>query len=130
MHEWIGLGPSAASQDGGLRGGNVADLEKWQAYLAAGQRVTEDRVELTPALLAEDALIFGVRMNAGVNLAELRGRFPSAPWSEVETVIARLADAGAAAMCDGHLRLTPRGRIIADTVGAELMDAFAPPVKA
>ena len=125
MHEWVGLGPSAASQHAGWRGGNVADLEKWRAGVAEGGRVTEDRVALTPALLAEDALIFGVRMNAGVDLAELRGRFPSAPWAAVDTEIGRLADAEVAEVVGGHLRLTPRGRIIADAVGAELMEAFA-----
>ncbi len=125
MHEWVGLGPSAASQHAGWRGGNVADLEKWHAHLARGERVTEDRVALTPALLAEDALIFGVRMNAGVDLAELHGRFPSAPWSAVDTEVARLVDAGVAESGGGVLRLTTRGRLIADTVGAELMDAFA-----
>jgi oxygen-independent coproporphyrinogen-3 oxidase len=125
MHEWAGLGPSAASQHAGIRGGNVADLEKWQAHVARGERVTEDRVALTPSLLAEDALIFGVRMNAGVDLGELRGRFPAAPWSAVDTEVARLVDAGVAEAGGGRLRLTPRGRLIADTVGAELMDAFA-----
>src|ERR1035437_1854387 len=63
MHEWVGLGPSAASQHGGWRGANVADLEKWLGHLARQERVTEDRVAVTPALLAEDALIFGLRMN-------------------------------------------------------------------
>jgi oxygen-independent coproporphyrinogen-3 oxidase len=110
-----------------LRGANVADLAQWQARLALGERVTEDRVALTPALLAEDALIFGLRMNAGVNLAELRGRFPAAPWPAVELQIERLQDAAVAEMANGHLRLTPRGRIIADTVGAEIMDAFVDP---
>ncbi|MCS6243304.1 MAG: radical SAM family heme chaperone HemW [Opitutus sp.] len=125
MHEWVGLGPSAASQHAGVRGGNVADLAKWHAHLALRDRVTEDRVALTPSLLAEDALIFGVRMNAGVNLAELSRRFPSAPWSAVEFQINRLQEAGVAEVNGGHLRLTPRGRIIADAVGAEIMDAFA-----
>ena len=87
--------------------------------------MTEDRVALTPALLAEDALIFGVRMNAGVDLAALRARFPSAPWGAVEVEIARLTEAGVADVRDAHLRLTARGRIIADTVGAELMQAFS-----
>jgi oxygen-independent coproporphyrinogen-3 oxidase len=127
MQEWVGLGPSAASQHAGLRGANVADLAQWQARLALGERVTEDRVALTPALLAEDALIFGLRLNAGVNLAELRGRFPAAPWPAVELQIERLQDAAVAEMANGHLRLTPRGRIIADTVGAEIMDAFVDP---
>ena len=125
MHEWVGLGPSAASQHAGWRGGNVADLEKWQANVARGERVTEDRVALTPAQLAEDALIFGVRMNAGVDLAELRGRFPEAPWREVELQISRLVEVGVAEMHAGNLVLTSRGRLIADTVGAELMEPFA-----
>lgn len=125
MHEWVGLGPSAASQHAGWRGGNVADLSRWHGHLVRGERVTEDRVALTPALLAEDALIFGVRMNAGVDLAGLRARFPSAPWEAVAAEIARLTDAGVAEAGDGHLRLTPRGRLIADTVGAELMQAFS-----
>lgn len=125
MHEWVGLGPSAASQHAGWRGGNVADLEKWQANVARCERMTEDRVALTPAQLAEDALIFGVRMNAGVDLVEVRARFPEAPWGEVELQIARLVEIGVADMRSGHLVLTSRGRLIADTVGAELMEAFA-----
>ena len=125
MHEWVGLGPSAASQHAGWRGGNVADLEQWHAGLARGERVTEDRVRLTPALLAEDALIFGVRMNAGVDLRALRLRFPKAPWAAVETEVARLVEAGVAGMDGAVLTLTPRGRLIADAVGAELMEAFS-----
>ncbi|CAM2789736.1 radical SAM family heme chaperone HemW [Rariglobus hedericola] len=125
MHEWAGLGPSAASQHAGWRGGNVADLVKWQELVSRGERVTEDRVQLTPALLAEDALIFGVRMNAGVDLGALRGRFPSAPWDAVSAEIARLTDAEVAVVKDDHLRLTTRGRLIADTVGGELMQAFS-----
>jgi oxygen-independent coproporphyrinogen III oxidase len=126
MHEWVGLGPSAASQHNGVRGGNVADLERWHAQIAQGVRVTEDRVSLTPALLAEDALIFGVRMNAGVNLTELRSRFPQAPWEAVDIEIGRLVEAEVAHVTDGCLRLTGRGRLIADTVGAEFMQAFLP----
>lgn len=125
MHEWIGLGPSAASQQAGWRGGNVADLDQWLAGVARGERVTEDRVALTPALLAEDALIFGVRMNAGVDLAALRQRFPGAPWAMVRAEAERLAEAGLAELTDGRLRLTARGRLLADSVGTTLMDAFS-----
>jgi oxygen-independent coproporphyrinogen-3 oxidase len=126
MHEWIGLGPSAASQQGGRRGANVADLDQWLAQVARGERVTEDRVTLTPALLAEDALIFGLRTNAGVDLAGWRGRAPDAPWPHVEDMLATLA-AGDFLIRDGDVvRLTDRGRLIADTVGTEIMAAFEP----
>jgi oxygen-independent coproporphyrinogen III oxidase len=126
MHEWVGLGPSAASQHGGWRGGNVADLEKWLAHLERGERLTENRVALTPALLAEDALVFGLRMNAGVDLAAWRARVPEAPWRVVEDTLATLA-AGELLVREGtRVRLTDRGRLVADSIGAEIMAAFEP----
>jgi oxygen-independent coproporphyrinogen-3 oxidase len=124
MHEWIGLGPSAASQHAGGRGANPADLDRWLAGLARGERATEDRVRLTPALLAEDALIFGLRMNEGVDVAAWRARVPAAPWPSVETLLTRLADEGLAVWGGGRVSLTGRGRLVADAVGAEVMTVF------
>jgi oxygen-independent coproporphyrinogen-3 oxidase len=124
MHEWIGLGPSAASQYAGERGANPADLDRWLAGLARGERATEERVRLTPALRAEDALIFGLRMNEGVDVAAWRARVPAAPWPAVETLLTRLADEGLAVWGGGRVSLTGRGRLVADAVGAELMTAF------
>ena len=74
MEEWIGLGPSAASQSGRWRGSNASDLERWLAGVAEGRRAEGDRIELTPQVLAENSLVFGLRMNDGVDLGELRGR--------------------------------------------------------
>ncbi len=130
MHEWVGLGPSAASQHAGWRGANVADLEKWSAQVAAGERLTEQRVQLTPALLAEDALIFGLRMNEGVNLAALRTRWPNAPWATADALAGRLAAEGLAERFGDALRLTSRGRLLADAVGAEILEKLSDPVSA
>ena len=127
MHEWIGLGPSAASQHAGWRGQNPSDLDRWLAAVARGGRMGEERVELTPALLVEDALVFGLRMNAGVDLPELRRRFPAAPWPAVRTAVDRLVAEGLAAETGGELRLTPRGRLLADAVGVELLGALTAP---
>ncbi len=130
MHEWAGLGPSAASQQGGWRGANVADLDQWLAHLARGERVTEDRVALTPALLAEDAMIFGLRMNEGVDVAAWRARCPAAPWPAVEALLARCVAEGLAVREGPRVRLTNRGRLLADSVGAEVMEAFQPLIPA
>ena len=124
MHEWVGLGPSAASQHGGWRGGNIADLEKWQTNVAHGDRVTEDRVALTPALLTEDALIFGLRMNSGVDVDQWRARCPNAPWEAVDALLRRMVNEQLATKDDAIVCLTDRGRLLADAVGAELMAAF------
>ncbi len=124
MHEWIGLGPSAASQQAGWRGANVADLALWRERVARQERLTEDRVALTPALLAEDALVFGLRRNAGVDLAPWRARCPEVPWPVVEVLMERLVVEGLAERKGSRFWLTNRGRLLADTVGAEIMSAF------
>ncbi|HEU5079821.1 MAG TPA: radical SAM family heme chaperone HemW [Opitutaceae bacterium] len=125
MHEWVGLGPSAASQHAGWRGSNVADLAKWLAQLERGERSSEDRTPLTPELLVEDALIFGLRMNEGVNLAALRDRSPAAPWAQIDQFLARLVAEELAVRDGSRLALTLRGRLIADAIGSELMSAFS-----
>ena len=124
MHEWIGLGPSAASQHGGWRGGNVANLGQWLSGLEQRARMTEDRLALTPAQLAEDALIFGLRMNAGVDLDRWRSLAPNAPWHEVDSRIQHLLNDGLANLDGSRLRLTDRGRLLADAVVLEMMEAF------
>ena len=131
MEEWVGLGPSAASQFGGWRSSNVADLGQWLADVDAGRRALVDRVELTPRVLAEDSLIFGLRMNEGVDLPGLHARFSEALWENVSGLAGRLTEEGLATMDGGgRLRLTLRGRLLADAVGAQIMEAMAEPTHA
>jgi oxygen-independent coproporphyrinogen-3 oxidase len=125
MHQWVGLGPSAASQHAGWRGTNVADLDLWAKQVSAGERATDDRARLTPGLLVEDSLIFGLRMNEGVDLSRLAGRFPGAPWPQVRAVLDRLVAEELAVFSGERLSLTLRGRLIADAIGSEIMGAFS-----
>jgi oxygen-independent coproporphyrinogen-3 oxidase len=87
-------------------------------------------VALTPALLAEDAMIFGLRLNAGVDVAAWRARCPEAPWPAVEALLERCVAEGLAVREGSGVRLTDRGRLLADSVGAEVMEAFQPPILA
>jgi oxygen-independent coproporphyrinogen-3 oxidase len=126
MGEWVGLGPSAASQHQGWRASNIADLAAWSGLVEKGERMTRDRTALTPALLAEDGLVFGLRMNAGVDLDRLWERCPPAPRERVEALIDRLAQDGLAARDGRRVRLEGRGRLLADSIGSEIMAAFDP----
>ena len=126
MGDWEGLGPSAASQHNGWRGSNVADLAEWSAQVGRGERMTRDRTALTPALRAEDALVFGLRMNAGVDLRGLWARWPGAPRARVEALIDRLAAEGLVSRDGPCVRLEHRGRLLADSIGSEVMVAFDP----
>jgi oxygen-independent coproporphyrinogen-3 oxidase len=126
MGEWVGLGPSAASQHAGWRGANIADLAEWSARVGRGERMTEDRSELSAALLAEDALVFGLRMNAGVDMSRLRNQCPGAPWERVDALVSRLVSENLALRDADTVRLTRKGRLLADSVGTEVMAAFDP----
>ncbi len=125
MHEWVGLGPSAASQHAGWRASNPPDLGLWLTDVAAGRRATADRTALSDALLASDAVIFGLRMNDGVSLPRLRRRFPQANWTGLEDFLPKLLFGGLlTATPEGIIQLTARGRLIADAIGAEVLEAF------
>jgi oxygen-independent coproporphyrinogen-3 oxidase len=126
MHEWIGLGPSGASQHAGWRSSNPPDLVQWHADVAAGRRSTADRTALTPQLLAADSITFGLRMNEGVSLPGLRRRFPTPLWERFFDLLPRLLLEGLIVdSLEGRIRLTPRGRLLADAVGAEVIAAFS-----
>jgi oxygen-independent coproporphyrinogen-3 oxidase len=125
MHEWVGLGPSAASQQGGWRSGNPPDLALWLADVAAGRRATSDRVALTNDLLAADSVIFGLRMNEGVSLPQLQKRFPTPHWTRALDLWPRLLIEGLlVATPEGRISLTSRGRLVADAIGGEILEAF------
>lgn len=132
MHEWAGFGPSAASQQNGWRGANPADLEAWIGLVAAGTRGSFDRITLSSAQLVEDALIFGLRMNAGVDLSELGARFGAVTIVPFRPILARLVGDSLALWIDREgcrIALTPAGRLVADAVGGELLgrgDASGP----
>ncbi len=125
MHAWVGLGPSAASQHAGLRGTNIADLDKWLVELDAGRRATEDRTALTPELIVEDSLIFGLRMNEGVDLSALIARLPATAARDLYALATRLVDESLAESHGGRLRLTLRGRLIADAIGSEIVGTLS-----
>jgi oxygen-independent coproporphyrinogen-3 oxidase len=128
MQEWAGFGPSAASQQNGWRGANPSDLDAWIAGLEHGERGREDRITLTLTQVAEDALIFGLRMNAGVDLRALAVRCGAATLAPFRPVLARLVADGLATWNEGEgaiIALTHAGRLVADAVGAELIGAGA-----
>lgn len=126
MHEWIGLGPSAASQYQGRRTTHVASTAQWHAGLVANAPIYEDLTPLTPLLLGTDALIFGLRMNAGVNLTAIRERFG------VDFSTPEFLHALSPAFADGllcleadQLKLTEAGRLLADSVATHILGITA-----
>ena len=123
MQQWIGLGPSASSQFGGIRYSNVPDLEKWVCGTKEG---VLDRIEvqkLTASLLMEDALIFGLRMNSGVDVASLCRRFGKPLSERVSKVLVEMEKCGYLERLGTRVLLTESGRLLADAIGQNLMSS-------
>lgn len=127
MTRWLGFGPSAATQNTTYRFTNVPNLDQWLAGLENGRPARVDVTPLNDALLAADALIFGLRMNDGVDLSILMDRFPDAPWSSLQPLWSRLENEGYLIPFTGRLQLTPAGRILADQIGVAILEAWPEP---
>ncbi|MGC9450695.1 MAG: radical SAM family heme chaperone HemW [Oceanipulchritudo sp.] len=121
MQEWIGYGPSAASQLGMRRWTEPHSLEDWMEGVRTGKRRFVEEVSLTPSILAQDFLVFGLRMNAGVDLAELEKRFPGAVPEGWEELKSGLIAEGLGLQEGKRFRLTTAGRLVADRIGEEIL---------
>ena len=122
MDQWIGLGPSGASQFRGRRYANVPDLAKWLEARDGPESGRVDESDLTPELLMEDCLIFGLRMNDGVDLGALEARFDTGVTERQASILSQLEEEGKLIREGSIIRLTDDGRMIADAIGAELME--------
>ncbi|MCH6255051.1 radical SAM family heme chaperone HemW [Puniceicoccaceae bacterium K14] len=126
MDEWIGVGPSAASQSELKRYSNPADLKNWLGDLKEGRRGLASEPEVLDAgILFEDCLIFGLRMNEGVNLDTLKNRFGRDLPESVKDSMEQLEGEGKLVKEGGKLRLTGEGRLVADAIGTELLGRFS-----
>ena len=121
MQQWIGLGPSASSQFGGIRYSNVPDLDKWICGLKEGPPDRMEVQELTASLIMEDALIFGLRMNRGVDLESLCQRFGKPLSQRVSKVLLEMETCGYLERLGTQAILTESGRLLADAIGQNLM---------
>jgi oxygen-independent coproporphyrinogen-3 oxidase len=117
---WWALGPSAAGHAAGWRWRNTPRLTD---YLESGPLAPIDSVErLEPDGRVGEELMLRLRMIDGVPTDRLetllaRGR----RGAERAEAIARHVDAGLLARTDTHVRLTRRGRLLADTVLCDLV---------
>jgi oxygen-independent coproporphyrinogen III oxidase len=125
LYEWIGFGPSACTQYQGLRYANINHLSAWIKGLEKKTPHRIDQVKLTPELLATDCLIFGLRMNKGINLNTLTKRFPELNWNSLTELWNNLQEQGfMKKSAHSNLSLTDKGRLVADRIAVQILDLF------
>jgi len=123
MTEWIGCGPSAASQYAGQRWQRPANIDTWAAGMQSGQPVREEIVDLDDSILFSDSVVFGLRMNAGVDLDALSSRYPEAETVDgVRSLCRKLESEGLLVAEGAQVRLTHAGRLVCDSVGTAVLE--------
>ena len=124
MGSWIGYGPSAASQWGHVRWTNPANLDQWVKGIEAGQPVREQAKALSARDLLCDALVFGLRLNEGVDPFALAERFETPLPQGVRDLFADLVEEELMELAGTRFRLNGEGRMRADAVGVAVLEKF------
>ncbi|MDR2667436.1 MAG: radical SAM family heme chaperone HemW [Puniceicoccales bacterium] len=120
MGQWLGLGPSAASQFGRRRFRNVANLNGWICGMRAGKPLEEDVVTVTDQLLLQDSIIFGLRTADGIS-TELLAAAERFRWDGLGELFKDFHSNGFIEIGDGRIRPTDRGLMLADGLAVEVL---------
>jgi oxygen-independent coproporphyrinogen-3 oxidase len=93
--------------------------------MEAGTAPMHELVSLDDRILFTDAVVFGLRMNAGINLAQLQSQFPAA--GDLQALFAKLEQfqvQGLLKRQGEHCWLSHRGQLLADAIGSECLEAM------
>ncbi len=120
--EYLGFGVGAASYRDGVRSVHTRDVAEYIAN-ASGAIPGESEALEGDARVGE-AVMLALRTSEGVDFAAFRERYAVDMPSRFAVVLAELSDAGLAIVDESGLRLTMRGRFVAnDVCGAFLAEA-------
>ena len=125
---YLGFGPSAHSfrpaEDGkhARRWWNVADLVGYGARLTRGIVPVESEERLGPAQLHRERIFLGLR-SGGLDLDRLAREAGDGWLAERQAILRALTDEGLATREGPRLRLTRRGFVLCDEIGARLCRA-------
>jgi oxygen-independent coproporphyrinogen-3 oxidase len=120
---YLGLGVGAASYLGGVRSTHTRDLEAYCGAALAGEPIPGESERLEGAAQAGEAIMLALRTAEGVDLERFRERYGIDVHERYRKVVGDLVAAGVLVADGAGLRLTERGRFVAnDVCGAFLAD--------
>ena len=118
---YLGLGAGAVSCFSGVRVRNVAEPAAFIRLVTAGLPPFFEAECLDHATRFRESVIMGLRMTKGVSTAQLEARFGLSLEAYYGAVLQELLAGGWLAMYEGRLRLTEKGRPVANSVLSELV---------
>jgi len=120
-YPYYGFGPGAASYLNGVRRQNHRSVGTWLKRISAGESPVSDQEELEPESRAREAVIFGLRRRAGVDLADFHTRYGYKLTELASEAIQKNLAAGLLEQTETHLKLTRAGCLLADSVVVDFL---------
>jgi oxygen-independent coproporphyrinogen-3 oxidase len=117
---WLAFGCGAHGSRDGRRWKHVADTRTYVDRVRAGAEPIAEARRLTRIEQLSEALFMGLRLAEGIDLAAYGARFGHDVWSRYGDALEPAVAAGLLDHDAGRLRLTRRGRLLAN----EVMQAF------
>lgn len=119
--DYLGFGAGAHGHLDGERYWATRLPRDFIAEVASGAGTRAGDEHLSADQRAGEALVLGLRLASGVDLALYTTRFASAALGTRQPAIERLTSAGLLEMIDGRLRMTERGTLVGNEIGASLL---------
>jgi oxygen-independent coproporphyrinogen-3 oxidase len=121
--DYAGVGPGAHGRRGTLATTRHKKPENWLAAMARNGHGLQEERPLPPEERAGEALMMGLRLAEGVDLADLAARTGVTEDTLVdETAVARLASHGLLSRDGSRLTVTAQGMLLLDGILGEIVE--------
>ena len=118
--DYWGVGPGAASLVAGVRRTNHRSATTWLRRVEAGVSPVAEEEPQTPQTVAEELLMLGLRRAEGLSLARFQRDVGRSLDRFAGAAVRRNVDGGLLRVDGDRVALTAKGRVLADTVIADL----------
>lgn len=117
---YIGVGPSAAGCVDGRRYKNVADVAGYVRLIERDGHAEVETETIDTEMLIVELVMMQLRLKEGLSIAAFRERIGVDPRDSFGDALTRLVALGLVAVSETHIALTRSGRLVANTVIADL----------
>jgi oxygen-independent coproporphyrinogen III oxidase len=114
--DYVGLGVGAASYRDGVRSVRTRSLEAYVAAALGGRAIPSEAERLEGRKRAGEAMMLALRTAQGVGLSEFKERYGVDVIEDYAPVVTRFARTGLLERVGDTVRLTQRGRFLANDV--------------
>jgi oxygen-independent coproporphyrinogen-3 oxidase len=118
---FLGFGLAAHGMTGRTRYSNVVELDRYLRSTSCNQSVVESLIEMDPLTRFKDAMIMGLRLTRGVDLAFMSRQYGLDSSGFVKDSLGHLDGAGLFTIEDNTIKLTQKGRLLSNIIFSQFI---------